>query len=103
MNTTINPHTRSKPSEILQDFIEEMEITQYRLAKDTCIAHATITKLIQGKARITVNIALRLSIFFGNTPQFWLNVQNTYDLYLLKKEQGEKIYKSVKSFELAMA
>ncbi len=101
MNTT--PHKRSKPSEILQDFIEEMEITQYRLAKDTCIPHATMTKLMQGKARITANVALRLSIFFGNTPQFWLNVQNSYDLYLLEKEQGAKIHKSVKSFELAMA
>lgn len=69
------------PGEILSsEFLEPLNITQYRLAKDTGLSHATVTQLIKGRRPITLETALRLSRYFGNSPDFWLNLQRAYEL-----------------------
>lgn len=69
------------PGEILQkEFLEPMNITAYRLAKEIHIPQSRISDIIGGKRRISADTAMRLSVFFGTTPQFWLNIQNQYDL-----------------------
>ena len=57
-----------------------MEISQYRLAKDINVPARRINEIVHGKRAISANTALRLAKYFGNSPQFWLNLQAHYDL-----------------------
>ena len=81
------------PGEILQEeFLKPMGITAYRLAKETGIPQTRISDIIHEKQGITADTALRFSRFFGTTPQFWLGLQNDYDL----EEQESNIGPSLK-------
>jgi addiction module HigA family antidote len=69
------------PGEILlEEFLRPMGISQYRLAKDISVSPRRINEIVHGKRAITADTALRLGRFFGMSPQFWLNLQNRYDL-----------------------
>jgi addiction module HigA family antidote len=69
------------PGEILkEEFLEPLNISAYRLAKETHLDQTRISEIIHKKRRITADTALRLAKFFGNTPQFWLGLQNDYDI-----------------------
>ena len=69
------------PGEILiEEFLEPMGISQYRLAKDITVPPRRINEIVHGKRAITADTALRLGRFFGMSPQFWLNLQTRYDL-----------------------
>ncbi len=69
------------PGEILmEEFLEPMEISQYRLAKNISVPPRRINEIVHGKRSITADTALRLGRFFGMPPQFWLNLQTRYDL-----------------------
>ena len=69
------------PGEILQEeFLVPMEISAYRLSKDTEIPQTRISQIIKGKRRITADTALRLASYFNNSPKFWLGLQADYDL-----------------------
>ena len=69
------------PGEILmEEFLEPMGISQYRLAKDISVPPRRINEIVHGKRSITADTALRLGRFFGMSPQFWLNLQTRYDL-----------------------
>jgi addiction module HigA family antidote len=77
MNKLPNIH----PGEILlEEFLKPMDISAYRLSKEIGIPQTRISQIIKGKRRITADTALRLSAFFGNTPKFWLGLQDDYDL-----------------------
>lgn len=69
------------PGEILkEEFLDPFRISAYRLSKEIKIPQTRISQIIKGKRRITADTALRLSEFFGNSPQFWMGIQNDYDL-----------------------
>jgi len=69
------------PGEVLMDeFLEPMGISQYRLAKDMSVPPRRINEIVHGKRSITADTALRLGRFFTMSPQFWLNLQTRYDL-----------------------
>lgn len=69
------------PGEVLlEEFLKPMGISAYRLAKETNIPQTRISEIIKGKRRVTADSALRFSKFFGTTPQFWLGLQNDFDL-----------------------
>lgn len=69
------------PGEILnEEFLIPMGITVYRLAKDTNMPATRISEIVKGRIIITADTALRLSTYFGNSAEFWLGVQNKYDL-----------------------
>ena len=76
------------PGEILrEEFLIPMGITPYRLAKDTAMPATRISQIIKGNRRITADSALRLSQYFGNSADFWLGIQDEFDL----REQQELI------------
>ncbi len=76
------------PGEILsEEFLIPMGITAYRLAKDTGMPATRASQIMKGKRRITADTALRLSRYFGNSADFWLGIQDEYDL----REQEERI------------
>ncbi|WP_201981385.1 HigA family addiction module antitoxin [Hymenobacter rubidus] len=69
------------PGEILQaEFLNEFRISAYRLAQDLRIPQTRLAAILKGKRRITADTALRLGRYFGNSPKFWLGLQNDYDL-----------------------
>ena len=69
------------PGEVLQeDFLEPLGLSAYRLAKDIGVPINRVTLILRGERGITADTALRLSIYFGNSAQFWLNLQSHYDL-----------------------
>ncbi|MCK4639131.1 MAG: HigA family addiction module antidote protein [Bacteroidales bacterium] len=69
------------PGEILiEEFLIPLKISAYRLSKDIGIPQTRISQIIKGNRRITADTALRLSSYFGNTPKFWLGLQDDYDI-----------------------
>jgi addiction module HigA family antidote len=81
--TTPVPH----PGEILnEEFLVPYGISMNRLALGLHVAVSRISDILKGRRGITADTALRLSVFFGTTPEFWINLQTTYEL---SKEQAE--------------
>ena len=69
------------PGEVLQeDFLAEMGLSQYRLAKDISVPPRRINEIVHGTRSVTADTALRLARYFGTTPRFWLNLQAQFDL-----------------------
>jgi addiction module HigA family antidote len=76
------------PGEVLnEEFLLPLGISAYRLAKETFIPQTRVGEILKGNRRITADTALRLSKFFGNSPRFWLGLQNDYDL---EEEETQK-------------
>lgn len=85
----------SSPGEILkEEFLDPMGITPYRLAKSIFVDPPRIAGIIKGTRKITADTALRFSRFFGNTAEFWMNMQGRYDLERLK-EINEAEFKKI--------
>lgn len=72
---------------LVEEFLEPLEITPYRLAKDLGVSTSSILDLVHNKRKISVEMALRLSKYFGTSSKFWLNMQNELDL----RETKEKL------------
>jgi addiction module HigA family antidote len=80
------------PGEILRtEFLEPMGVTQYRLAMDLKIPHSRVTAIIRGRRAITSDTALRLSRYFGTSAEFWIGLQQEYDLRKARAETGKEI------------
>ncbi|NIO10172.1 MAG: HigA family addiction module antidote protein [Deltaproteobacteria bacterium] len=85
------------PGEILlEEFLNPMGISQYRLAKDISVPQRRIGEIVQGKRAITADTALRLGRFFGMEAQFWLNLQARYDLLRAEDELSSRLKKEVR-------
>ncbi|MEZ4990985.1 MAG: HigA family addiction module antitoxin [Saprospiraceae bacterium] len=65
---------------LLEEFLEPMGISQYRLAKDLKIPQTRVSEIVKRNRRITADTALRLSKYFGTSAKFWLGLQDDYDL-----------------------
>jgi addiction module HigA family antidote len=90
------------PGEILlEEFLEPMGISQYRLAKDINVPPRRINEIVHGRRSITADTALRLSRYFGMTEQFWLNLQTRYDLEVEKDRLGSRLDDEVQSARAA--
>ncbi len=78
------------PGEILlEEFLNPMQISAYKLSKDIGIPQTRISQIIKGNRRITADTALRLSSYFGNSAKFWLGLQNDYDIEFEKLKKLE--------------
>ena len=71
---------RIHPGEHLAEFLDELSITQYRLAKTIGVPQMRISDIVRGRRSITADTALRIGRALGTTPEFWLNLQRMYDL-----------------------
>ncbi len=80
------------PGEILlEDFMKPMGITARQLASDIDVSPSRISELVNGQRPITADTALRLGLFFGMEPRFWLNLQSEYDMRLAERKLRAKI------------
>ncbi len=90
MAKSLTPLHYPHPGEILQtEFLEPMGITQYRLAMDLKIPHSRVTRAI------TPDTALRLSRYFGTSAEFWIGLQQEFDLRKARAESGKDIESQV--------
>ena len=75
------------PGEILEEeFLIPMGISSYKLAKNIKISATRVSEILKGKRRITIDTALRLSRYFGNSVEFWVGIQADYEVRKAKKE-----------------
>ncbi|MBL7914723.1 MAG: HigA family addiction module antidote protein [Bacteroidia bacterium] len=65
---------------LMEEFLIPLEISAYRLSKDIGIPQTRILEILKGNRRVTADTALRLSQYFGNSPKFWLGLQDDYDI-----------------------
>lgn len=92
------------PGEILmEEFLKPMDISQYRLAMDISVPPRRINEIVHGKRSITADTALRLGRFFGISPQFWLNLQNRYDLEVAEDSLSDRLDKEVQVLKSSAA
>jgi addiction module HigA family antidote len=90
------------PGEVLlEEFLEPMGVSQYRLAKDTSVSARRINEIVHGARGVTADTALRLGRYFGTSAQFWLNLQTHFDLEVQKDKIGSRLDKEVHVFAAA--
>jgi len=74
------------PGEMLkEEFLAGYGLSQNRLAKEIGISPNRIAEIVNNRRRITADTALRLGLYFGNSPEFWMNLQTYYDLKLARR------------------
>ena len=90
------------PGEILmKEFLEPLQISQYRIAKDISVPPRRINEIVHGKRSITADTALRLARYFGTSDRFWLNLQMRYDLEMEKDRLKGRLEREVTALEPA--
>ena len=100
MNRKSNRIPTPTVGEILrEEFLDPSGITAYRLAKDINVSTTTILEILNGRRKITVETALRLAKYFGNSERFWLNLQNDIDLRK-KRENLSKEIENIKPLKI---
>jgi addiction module HigA family antidote len=88
------------PGEILlEEFLNPLGISQSKLARDLSVPIGRVNDIVQGRRAITPDTALRLSVYFNMSPEFWMNLQSHYDLKLAKETLLPKIERSVRPTE----
>lgn len=84
------------PGEILlEEFLEPLGVSQYRLAKDLSVPPRRINEIVHGTRSITADTALRMARYFGTSERFWLNLQARYDLEVEKNRLGGRLEREV--------
>jgi antitoxin HigA-1 len=80
------------PGEVLlAEFLEPMQLSQYRLAKNISVPPRRINEIVHGKRAVSADTALRLARYFGTTARFWLNLQAQYDLDTEADRLGDRL------------
>lgn len=91
------------PGEILlEEFLKPFKISQYKVAKDINVPARRINEIVHGNRAITADTALRLGKFFGNTAEFWLNLQSRYELELQEDILADKLENEVIAFQFTL-
>jgi antitoxin HigA-1 len=92
------------PGEILEkEFMEPLRLSQNKVARDIDVPVTRISDIIHGRRGITADSALRLSVYFGTTPEFWMNLQTRYELKVSRQSLLPAIEKNVRPLQEANA
>jgi len=84
------------PGEILnEEFLKSFGLSQYRLAVDISVPPRRINEIVHGKRAITADTALRLARYFGNSEDFWMNLQTRYDLEIQRDRLAGRLEREV--------
>ena len=87
------------PGVYLKELLDEVGLTQYRLARDIGVPAMRTNYLFHGKRPVTAELALRLGRYFGQSPRYWLNLQSRYDMDVAEDKMGDKIAREVRPFK----
>lgn len=84
------------PGEHLAEYLEELGITQYRLARDISVHPRRINQIVKGERGVSADTALRLARYFGTSAELWMNLQDRYELETAAAELGDRLGTEVK-------
>ena len=85
------------PGEVLlEEFMNPLAISQYRLSKDIGVHPRRINQIVHGNRAVTADTALRISRYFGTSERFWMNLQSRYDPEVEKDRLGSRLEREVK-------
>lgn len=102
MKTTTKLLDEIHPGEILlEDFMRPMEITARKLSADIDVSPSRISDIVHGNRPITADTAIRLGLFFGMDPKFWLNLQMEYDMRVAKRMLQKEIEPRIRVFQMS--
>jgi len=94
----MNAMRPTHPGEVLKEELAEINMSANAFAQALHVPANRITAILNGARSITADTALRMSFFFGTTPEFWLNLQTAYDLKVARESVGKKVEQEVRSF-----
>lgn len=90
------------PGEVLlEEFLEPLGLTQYRVAKDLSVPARRINEIVHGNRAVSADTALRLARYFGTSDRFWLNLQAAYDLDVERDRLGKRLQQEVAVYKKA--
>ncbi|MDX6577389.1 MAG: antitoxin HigA [Blastocatellia bacterium] len=87
------------PGAYLKELLEELELSQYRLAQDIGVTAMRVTHVVRGQRPITAELALRLGRYFNQSPRFWLNLQSRYDMDITEDQFGKPVTREVQPYK----
>lgn len=91
----------SHPGRLLRREIATCQLSASQLALDLGVPSGRITDILNDRRSITADTAVRLGRYFGNSPQFWLDLQSQYDIATVERERGPEIARRVRSADAA--
>ncbi len=89
------------PGRLLKRELEARGLSANRLALDIGVPSGRVTDIVNGRRSITADTAVRLGRYFGNSAQFWLDLQGQYDIALVEREHGAEISRRVRPADAA--
>ncbi len=89
------------PGRLLRRELQVRSLSANRLALDLGVPSGRITDILNGRRSISADTAVRLGRYFGNSAQFWLDLQGQYDIAVVERERGEEIAKRVRPADAA--
>jgi addiction module HigA family antidote len=97
-----DPSAPVPPGDMLrEDFLSEYGLSQNQLARAIGISLNRIVEIVGNRRRITADTALRLSLYFGNSPEFWLNLQTHYDLKRARRQLSAEAAERIRAHRAA--
>jgi addiction module HigA family antidote len=89
------------PGRLLKRELSVRKLSANRLSLDIGVPSGRITDILNGRRSITADTAVRLGRYFGNSAQFWLDLQSQYDIAVVEREKGSEIAKRVRPADAA--
>lgn len=90
------------PGVYLKQLLDELKISQYRLAQDLGVPAMRVNHVVHGKRPVTVELALRLGRYFGQNPRYWINLQSRYDMDIAEDFLSERVAREVRPLTAAL-
>jgi len=84
------------PGVYLKELLDELTISQYRLAKELGVPAMRINLVVNGRRPITAALALRLGRYFGQNPRYWMNLQSRYDMDVAENALSAQVAREVR-------
>lgn len=83
---------------LLEEFLKPLQISQHKLAMEIHVPATRIAEIVHGRRAVTPETALRLAHYFGTSAEFWLNLQQSYDLSKARVQEEEQIAREVRAY-----
>ncbi len=90
------------PGVYLKELMTELNLSQYRLARELGVPAMRINHVVNGKRPVTAELALRLGRYFGQNPRYWINLQSRYDMDVAEDALSEKVAMEVRPLMAAV-
>jgi len=90
------------PGVYLKESLDELKLSQYRLARGLGVPSMRINHVVNGKRPVTAELALRLGRYFGQSPRYWLNLQSRYDMDIAEDALSEQVAREVRPMRAAI-